>query len=74
MALTEVRKDSRGNTIFVEENEVGGHRYWSDSIGNGVVIWDTALVSEEELFIAIHAERTRAAVALLQNDRNSEGS
>lgn len=54
--------DSRGNQIFVEENEVGGHRYWSDSIGGGVVIWDTSLASEEELRLAIKAERQRAGL------------
>lgn len=49
-------RDSRGNTLMVEENSVGGRRYWSDEIGGGIVIWDTSLVSAEMLKLAIEAE------------------
>lgn len=38
-----------GYGIFSEENEIGGHRYWSDEIGGGVMIWDDCLVSRESL-------------------------
>lgn len=46
-----------GTAIWREENEVGGHRYWSDAIGGGVAIWDTCLASIEELEAAIEYEK-----------------
>lgn len=55
--LEEVGKTSRGYTIFREPNGAGGHRYWSDAIGGGVVVWDTCLVSREELELALKIER-----------------
>ena len=57
--LEEIAKDSRGNHLYVEPNEVGGYRYWSDDIGNGVVIWDTTLASIEILELAIKYEKQR---------------
>lgn len=59
MALAEVGEDSRGNRLYVELNEVGSRRYWSDEIGGGVVVWDTALVSEEMLRMALQHEAFR---------------
>ena len=56
--MKEVTQDSRGNTLFVEDNEVGGKRYWSDEIGGGVMVWDTCLVSVEMLKLAIEAEES----------------
>jgi hypothetical protein len=53
--------------IYAEENEVGGRRYWSDAIGGGIVIWDTALVSPEELVTCLGIEersRTQEEAAL----------
>ena len=60
--LTAVAADSRGNTLFVVSNEVGGRTYWSDEIGGGVVVWDTSLVSAEMVALAlkIEAELTAA--------------
>lgn len=55
--MREVTTDSRGNTLYVEETEQG-RCYWSDEIGGGVVVWHTALVSEEMLELALKAERT----------------
>ena len=55
--MKEVGQTKRGYTIYVEPTDIGGRRYWSDSIGGGVMIWDTALVSEEELLFALAAER-----------------
>jgi len=43
-------------TLYVEDNEVGGRRYWSDAIGGGVVVWDTYLVSSEELRLCLWVE------------------
>lgn len=56
MGMKDIGTDSRGNTLSVEDNEVGGKRYWSDEIGGGVVVWDTCLVSVEMLKLAIKAE------------------
>jgi len=55
--LKQIAEDSRGNRLYVEPNEVGGHRYWSDDIGGGVVIWDTSLGSIEMLELAIKHEK-----------------
>jgi len=59
--LREVGRTPRGYTIYVQTNEIGSNRYWSDSIGGGVVVWDTALASEEELLFAMKAERNAEA-------------
>lgn len=56
MPLKKVAESERGYYLFVEPNEVGGRRYWSDEIRGGVVVWDTALVSEEMLSLALQAE------------------
>ncbi len=55
--LHEIAEDSRGNSLLVESNEVGGNTYWSDEIGGGVMVWDTALVSMEMLELAISEEK-----------------
>lgn len=47
-----------GYFIYRESNEAGGHRYWTDSIGGGAVIWDTSIASVEELMVAIAYELT----------------
>ena len=57
MTLELVRVLHRGTHIYREANGVGGHRYWSDSIGGGVVVWDTSLAGRDELLGAIAAER-----------------
>jgi hypothetical protein len=55
--LVKIGETKIGHDIFREPNEVGGHRYWSTSVGGGVVIWDTCLASIEELEIAINYEK-----------------
>lgn len=47
--LREIGQTPQGYTIFREPNGVGGHRYWSDEIGGGVMVWDTSLVAPETL-------------------------
>lgn len=47
---------SRGYSIFVQDNEVGGKTYWSDEIGGGVIVWDTSLVSRESVEFALKKE------------------
>lgn len=54
--MKDLIQDSRGNTLSVENNEVGGRRYWSDEIGGGVMVWDTSLVSAEMLLLAYAME------------------
>jgi hypothetical protein len=57
--LTEVARDSMDHALYVEDNGAGGHRYWSDEIGGGVVVWDTSLVSPEMIRLALaHEEKT----------------
>lgn len=56
-SLEKVVELQNGTSIYREPNEVGGHRYWSDSIGGGVMIWDTSLASIDELEVAIRYEK-----------------
>lgn len=42
-----------GTSLYIQENEIGGYTYYSDEIGCGVMVWDTALVSEKTLLAAI---------------------
>lgn len=39
------------------EEQTGGRVYVSDEIGGGVVVWDTALVSERAMLGALMLER-----------------
>ncbi len=48
-----------GCTLYREENGVGGHRYWSDEVGGGVMLWDTSLVDTSTLLAAIVEEQRR---------------
>ncbi len=57
--MLEIAEDSRGNHLYVEPNGVGGHRYWSDDIGGGVMIWDTTLGSIEMIELALVCEKKR---------------
>lgn len=54
-----IGQDSRGNCLYHTVSSIGSTQYWSDEIGGGVLIWDTALVSEEMLFLAMAIHRTR---------------
>lgn len=45
-----------GCTLYRESNGVGGHRYWSDEVGGGVMLWDTCLVDPSTLLAAIVEE------------------
>lgn len=53
----EVGETSRGYKIYRESNGAGGHRYWSDAIGGGVVIHDSCLASEEEVLLCLELDR-----------------
>lgn len=54
--MIEVGETSRGYTLYRQTNGVGGYTYWSDEIGSGVMVWDTALVGLETLQLAIKVE------------------
>lgn len=58
--LTEAFVTASGYILFVEDNGVGGRRYWSDEIGSGVMVWDTSLVSHQTLKAAMDAEEGRS--------------
>lgn len=47
----------KGYIIFYEDNEVGGRTYYSDEIGGGVLVWDTALVDIDTLEEVIQYEQ-----------------
>jgi len=46
-----------GHLLYRKENGAGGHTYYSDEAGNGVIVWDTCLVEESTLLAAIQAEK-----------------
>ena len=58
-----------GCTLYREPNGVGGFRYWSDEIGGGVMVWDTALADPSTLLAAMTAEATRERAALVAAGR-----
>lgn len=45
-----------GYTLTIKDNEVGGRSYYSDEVGNGILVWDTALVDKKTLLAAIKLE------------------
>lgn len=51
--LVEVGQDSRGNRVYRKGNEAGGDTYYSDDIGGGRVVLDTALDEPEAIVIAM---------------------
>ena len=56
-----VEKMPNGCAIYRQPNSVGGYTYFSDEIGGGVVVWDTALVNESTLLRAIALEHERSS-------------
>jgi hypothetical protein len=55
--MTEVCRLPNGYTLYRESNGVGGHRYWSDEVGGGVMLWDTCLIDVSTLLAAIVEEQ-----------------
>ena len=47
---------TNGCHLYWKPNEVGGRTYYSDEIGPGVEVWDTALVDASTLITAIDVE------------------
>lgn len=48
-----------GSWLYRKENGVGGYIYFSDEVGGGVVVWDTALVASSTLLAALTEEFRR---------------
>lgn len=59
--MTELCQDAHGNSLYVKDNEAGGRTYYSDEIDVGVQVWDTALVSEDMLRLALREEQKAVA-------------
>lgn len=45
-----------GYTLYWKDNGIGGRTYYSDEIGNGILVWDTCLVDMSTLTEAINRE------------------
>lgn len=60
---------SGNNSLYREPNEVGGHRWWSDEVGGGVVVWDTSLVDAQTLRDALEAEGVAQDAAVMRGLR-----
>lgn len=65
--MEEVAFLPNGCALYRKHNGVGGHTYYSDEIGGGVMVWDTCLVSEGTILAALadhhkvlYAERFKA--------------
>lgn len=56
--MTEVCRLPNGATLYRSTDEVG-HSYWSDEVGGGGLVWQTALVSDVTMLAAIVEERRR---------------
>ena len=50
-----------GYGIYAKKNEAGGRTYFSDEVGGGVFVWDTALVSRTTLECVIELEEKENA-------------
>lgn len=49
-----------GHMLYRVPNVAGGHDYWSDEVGGGVLVWCTSLVDEGTLLTAMAEEKRRA--------------
>jgi hypothetical protein len=58
-----------GHMLYRQKNEVGGYRYWSDEIGDGVMVWDTCLITSSTLLAAIIEEERRGYAAYMHAQR-----
>ena len=67
--LEEVCELPNGCTLYRQENAVGGHTYWSDEIGGGVMAWDTALVDRSTILAAMVDQDKLAYEAARKKER-----
>jgi len=56
-----------GSHIYRKDNAAGGHTYYSDEVGGGIVIWDTCLLAESTLLTAMACEHHRKYTEYLNN-------
>ena len=54
--LQEICELPNGSYLYVKTDEAGGRTYLSDEIGDGIFVWDTALVDMGTLFAALTEE------------------
>ena len=45
-----------GCWLYWKENDVGGRTYFSDEIGGGTFVWDTALIADSTMLTALTTE------------------
>lgn len=45
-----------GCSLYMKKNEVGGRTYYSDEVGGGSMIWDTALIDASTLLAVLYEE------------------
>ena len=48
-----------GCGLFIKENKIGGHTYYTDECGVESMIWDTCITDESTLLTAIIEEHRR---------------
>lgn len=48
-----------GCILYRQLNEAGGYTYYSDEVGGGVFVWNTALVDSNTLLTAIIEDNRR---------------
>jgi len=61
---------SNGCHLYRKPNQVGGHVYFSDEVGGGVHVWDTALVDEGTLLAALCCEKNRRYFEYLDKEKS----
>ena len=54
-----VRELPNSCSLYRMPNGAGGYTYWSDEVGDGVMVWDTCLVNEGTMLTALAEENTR---------------
>jgi len=69
--LKELGQTPRGYIIWVEDNGVGGNRYWSDENGMECVVWDTCLAAPETLRYCLEIEENGCQVNKVSNRETS---
>lgn len=60
-----------GCGLFVYETQVGSRQYWSDEIGGGVMVWDTALANEDTLLSAMLIEKKLQMLERIEVEREA---
>ncbi len=56
-----------GCHLYRKLNSVGGYTYFSDEVGDGLMVWDTSLMDESTLLTAIVCEHHRKYFERMKN-------